>query len=76
MWVVVVLVVVVTAWLIVGGVSQNNSPPSPPPFDDGCAVCRRIWGWWDSLDFWGKLAGAAWYALQSIGCAIKGCRRP
>ena len=75
MWIVIAVIVVVTAWLIAGGISQNNSPPSPPPFDD-CAVCHRIWAWWDSLDFWGKLAGAAWYALQSIGCAIKGCIRP
>lgn len=75
MWVIVVIVVVVTAWLIVGGVSQNNSPPATEPFDN-CAVCRRIWAWWDALDVWGKIAGAAWYALQSLGCAIKGCRRP
>lgn len=70
-----VTLVVLSIWLIVGGVSQNTAPPAEPG-PDNCGVCRRIWGWWDSLDFWGRVAGAAWYALQSLGCAIKGCRRP
>jgi hypothetical protein len=72
MWIVIVILVVVTAWLIAGGLSQNSSPPAPPPFDN-CAVCRRIDAWWASLDVWGRIAGAAWYALQKLGCAIKGC---
>lgn len=75
MWiVVVVIVVVVSAWLLIGGISQNNSPPSPPPYDN-CAGCRRVDAWWASLDGWGRLAGAAWYALQKLGCAIMGCSK-
>ena len=70
--VLIVIFVVITVWLLVGGFSQNSSPPSPPPYDN-CAVCRRIEAWWAGLDFWGKLAGAAWYGLQKLGCTIKGC---
>ena len=70
------IIIVVVVWIVVGGISQNNnSPPAEPPFDN-CAVCRKVWAWWDALDFWGRVAGAAWYTLQSIGCAINGCRRP
>jgi hypothetical protein len=75
MWMAIAIIAAISAWIIIGGVSQNNSPPTELPFDD-CAGCRRLWAWWDSLDFWGKLAGAAWYGLQSLGCAIKGCKRP
>ena len=70
--VIIVIVVVIVIWLIAGGISQNSSPPAEPPYDK-CAGCRKVDTWWGGLDWFGKITGSAWYALQKAGCAIMGC---
>lgn len=74
MWIAVIVIVVITIWVMIGGFWHTSSPPTPAP-QDNCASCRTLDAWWNSLDFWGKLAGAPWYGIQKIGCAIKGCNK-
>jgi hypothetical protein len=68
---------VIIGWAIVGGVSYHSSGASSAPASGAsrpdCTFCVQLDAWWSSLGFWGRLAGAAWYAAQKLGCAIKGC---
>ena len=64
-------------WSIVGGVTYHSSGGSSAPISTGvperCADCTRLDAWWNSRDFWGKLAGAVYYAAAKFACAVRGC---
>lgn len=60
--------------LVGGGIAYNTTEivVEPPPRED-CTDCVRVQKWWDSLNWWGKMWGWAWYGVMKAGCAIKGC---
>lgn len=72
-----VVVGVIILWGILGGIIFHTSGASSAPVTTGvrpgCEDCARLDAWFASLDFFGKIAAAAWFALQKLGCAIRGC---
>lgn len=75
----VVLFLYLLAVMIVGAVSQTSAKSSGVTAtndNDNCFSCRVMQAWWGSLDWWQKLLyGWLWYAIQMVGCAIKGCNK-
>jgi hypothetical protein len=85
MIVLLIVIAVVVVWLVVGAIMNNAYPtgsnvdphpttPDPTPtVREECVVCQKLESWWGSLDWLGKSAGAAWYAINHLACTIKGC---
>ncbi len=76
MVIILIVVVVVFIWLGVGAISNSLAPT--PTLDSNprveCVVCDKLDAWWASLDVFGKIAGASWYAINKLACNVKGCK--
>lgn len=74
--------VVVVAVAVLGGASyglgvyfySRESVAAGPGSTDACAQCNADSYWYQALPDWKKTVMAAWWAVNRITCALKGCR--
>jgi len=76
MVVLIVVGLVIIGWLFAGGITYHvsgGSSAAVTPARPDCLSCARLDAWWSTLDWWGKILGAAWYAAEKLVCVLKGC---